>query len=312
MSENKLNFELQYANALQNILDNGVLAKNRTGTDTLVIQHQYFFLENISFNFPIIKGKKVFPKLALKELMWMMNGRSDVKWLQDRGVNYWDEWASDEIKTPHIQLGSIGKSYGYQMRSFNKHDQLSELLKNIVIDPMSRRLIISLWNSSELNQTTLPPCVYDYHFECEKVIESFKEKYPIEAYDVSLHVKARSEDSFLGQPYDFMSVGWMLEIICHLASRFSGRKYYAKNIHYTADNFHMYVNHTEQVLQYIKNVEENKNNVINSQANIAIGNDISNDIDSFLKFSDNEKYKNFCINKFYVDVYDTILAPIAI
>ena len=299
------NFETQYARSLENILENGVRCENRTGTDTLMIQHQYFFIENVLANFPIIKGKKVFPKLALKELMWMMNGRSDVKWLQDRGVTYWNEWANTDILS-QIPLGSIGKSYGHQMRNFNGTDQLEDLLKLLISNPMSRRLKISLWNPADLTQTTLPPCVDYYNFGCTP-----HEKFD-NAFYVDLHVHARSEDSFLGQPYDFMSVAWKLQIICHLASKFSNKIFKARNIHYTADNYHMYVNHEEQVLTYLKNVEENKNNVINKQAIAQIGNNVYDDLNKFLLVSDNEKYKNFWISKYYDDEYDTIEAPIAV
>jgi len=309
-----LNFELQYTQSLQNLLDNGVLTKNRTGTDTLVIQHQYFFLENICLNFPILKGKKVFPKLALKELMWMMNGKSDVKWLNDRGVTYWNEWASTgEGKMSNIPMGSIGKSYGYQMRNFNGCDQLQDLISLMITDPESRRLIISLWNSSELKQTTLPPCVYDYHFNCEKTQSKINDfNFNNDYYEVDLHVKARSEDSFLGQPYDFMSVGWMLEIVCYLVSTFSGRIYHPRNIHYTADNYHLYVNHIDQAKQYLKNVSENKDNVIEKKASIAISSRYYKNLDEFLTNSDLNQYKNFWVNKFYIDQYESILAPIAI
>jgi len=308
------NFEIQYAQSLQNILDNGVLTKNRTGTDTLVIQHQYFFLEKISQNFPILKGKKVFPKLALKELLWMMNGLSDVKWLNDRGVTYWNEWASTgKGWNFNIPIGTIGKSYGYQMRNFNGCDQLQDLLTLMKNDPESRRLIISLWNPSELVDTTLPPCVHQYHFNCEKTQSKIKDfDFNNDYYEVDLHVVARSEDSFLGQPYDFMSVAWKLTIICNLVSEFSGNVYHPRNIHYTANNYHLYVNHIDQTKQYLQNVTENKNNIINKQATVAIGNNYCRTLDEFLEISDNNQYKNFWINKFYTDQYESILAPIAI
>ncbi len=301
-----MNFEQQYAESLKKLLNEGVRCENRTGIDTLSIQHQYFLLENIGTNFPIIKGKKVFPMLALKELMWILNGRSDVKWLQDRDVNYWNEWASDGLgKNAHIPVGTIGKSYGYQMRNFNGCDQLHEMINEMSHNSMSRRLIINLYNPADIKETTLPPCVYDYHFGCVPQTSNI--------FNVDLHVSARSEDSFLGLPYDFMSAGWFLMIICKIMEMNStGNYYFPRNIHYTAHDYHLYTNHIEQAKQYLNNVEENKNNVINSQAVVSIGNTMAKNLDDFLQMSDNCKYQNFWINKFYHETYDKIEAEIAI
>ena len=303
------NFERQYAESLQNLLDNGVLSDNRTGINTLSLQHQYFHIENILQSFPIIKGKKVFPYLALKELMWMMNGRSDIAWLNTRGVKYWDKWSSTgEGKHAHIPVGTIGKSYGYQMRNFNGADQLLDMLKEMSSNPTSRRLKITLWNPADLNDTTLPPCVDYYHFGCVPMNDKKA------GYYVDLHVHARSEDSFLGQPYDFMSAGWMLLILCHIAERMSNGCFYfvPRDIHYTADDYHLYANHIEQAKQYIANVVENKRNVIDAQACVSVGSNHFTSLDSFLKMSDDNKYSNFWTNKFYEEMYGQIEAEVAV
>lgn len=263
-------FEYQYAHSLKRILTKGIECENRTGINTLAVQHQYFYFKDITNNFPILRGKKVYPKMAFKEMIWMLSGRNDLKWLNDRKVTYWNEWGINDIDSAEKfnlgaeWIGTIGKSYGYQYRNFNGFDQVKALINNMKKDPMGRRHIINLWNSSELNQMALPPCMYDFHFECVPTERQDKSIY----YNVDLHAHVRSNDSFLGAPYDFMFCGFMLTLICNYLnvsdSNSDGGKYYKPNdIHYTADNYHLYVNHVEAANQYLANVEENKSNIIN-------------------------------------------------
>lgn len=249
-------FEYQYARALNRILEEGVRCHNRTGIDTFAVNHQTFVFENINNYFPIIRGKKVFPLMPLKEMLWMLHGRTDVQWLQDRGVNYWNEWADEN--------GTIGKSYGYQYRNFNGIDQFQQLLERMKKDPMGRRHIISLWNINDLNEMNLPPCIHEFNFSCVPVE---KTAYPLEydSYNVDLHVHCRSNDSFLGAPYDFMQVAWLLNIVClYLNSELQKWQYQPRNIYYIADNWHLYENHIEQAKQYLSNVQENKEYCISS------------------------------------------------
>ncbi len=266
-------FEYQYAQSLRRIMKHGIQCKNRTGIDTLAVQHQYFHIQDITQAFPLLRGKKVYPKMALKEVIWMLFGKNDLKWLNDRKVTYWNEWEiKDEQSAEKFDLGAewigtIGKSYGYQYRNFNGFDQVEALLKEMKINPMGRRHIINLWNSSELNQMALPPCMYDFHFECTPT-EKLKGD-SNEYYSVDLHAHVRSNDSFLGAPYDFMFCGWLLTLICNYLNQDSsyndGGKYYSpRDIHYTADNYHLYVNHIEAAKQYLANVDENLNQRVSS------------------------------------------------
>lgn len=297
--QEKLNLERQYAESLKKVIAEGVRSKNRTGIDTFAIQHQYFLIENVSQNFPILRGKKMYPKMALKELAWMMNGRTDVKWLEDRGVKYWKEWANAE--------GTIGKSYGHQFRSQGGTDPLqADILNTIINNPESRRIILNLWNHSEINEMSLPPCVYDYHFAC--VLDPNQSQ----AYNVDLHVKQRSADSFLGVPYDFMFVGWFLEIICYLASQFSVEyNFYARDIHYTCDDFHIYENHTDQVAQYLSNVKDNHGGVIDIPSKALLADIRPKSLDNYLSRIDVNGYKDFLVFG-PDDVYGPIKAPIAV
>lgn len=242
-----INYEEQYANSLKRILSKGIKQSNRTGIDTYVVQHQYFHLKDVANNFPALRGKKIFPKLALKELFWFLCGRTDLKFLHDVNVHYWDEW---EIKEGEWK-GTVGKTYGWQFRNFNGIDQLEESIRLFINDPLSRRNIISLWNVNDLRLMALAPCVYDYHFECTPIEEN--------KFFIDLHVRSRSEDSFLGCPYDFCSSAWFLNIMCDILNLAqSDKTFKARDVHFTCDNYHIYENHIEQVKQYLENFEKGK------------------------------------------------------
>ena len=242
------NIEQDYADSLRRILKDGVIEHNRTGIDTKAVQHQYFLIPTSKQIFPMLMGKKVWPKMALKELIWMLKGRVDVQWLHDHKVTYWDEWVRED--------GTIGKSYGWQYRNFNGVDQVEELIKSLTENPTSRRHIISLWNVADLPDMALPPCMFLFHFSC---VPTGRDGY----YRLDMHVVARSNDSFLGVPYDFMFDAWFLYLLVLYLNAFKcGIHYDMGDIHYTADNYHMYMNHEEAVKQYLKNVEEDKDSIV--------------------------------------------------
>lgn len=156
--------------------------------------------------------------------------------------------------------------------------------------------MINLWNASDLNEMALPPCMYDYHFSCIKHIDN--------VYYVDLHVRARSNDSFLGVPYDFMFCGWFINLICMYLNKFAQttNTYIPRDIHYTADDYHMYINHKNAVNEYLNNVDKNIGNVIsNNKSTMYINPDIFvnehiNSIDDFLYVIDkNVSTKNIQI-----------------
>jgi len=296
-----LNFEYQYLESLKHILANGEISDNRTGIDTISVQHQYFYIKDVYKNFPILKGKKLFPYMSVTETLWFLQGRTDVKFLNDHGVSYWNKWVNKE--------GTIGKSYGYQFR--NGSDQLTTLLNNIIKSPNSRRLILNLWNVEDLKDMTLEPCVYDFHFHCSK-IKNFQ-------CFIDMHVKQRSADMFLGFPYDAMNAGILLSIICDYLSLITNTTYKPRDIHYTTDDTHIYKNHYTQVYQYINNVEENKFNVINQETKLKFNtfNDhMFNTIDDYVKFYldsfDDKKYGAIEFDRKWNHIYQTIPAEVAV
>lgn len=308
------NYEEQYTNSLIRLLEKGIKQTNRTGIDTYVVQHQYFYLKDICNNFPAIRGKKIFPKLALKELIWFLCGRVDKEFLHENNVHYWDEWF---INNPESNWNNtIGPSYGWQFRNFNGVDQVEQTLRLLLKDPLSRRNIINLWNVSELKEMSLTPCVYDYHFECTPDDKNFF---------VDLHVRSRSEDSFLGCPYDFCNVAWLLNIICDILNCYQNEvKYLPRDIHFTCDNYHLYENHIEQVKKYLENYEIGlKQNLFNKpiifKSTLIDNWDYPKYVDSiwiinkFLEnfFNSEKKFDIFKLDK-YETSFDKIQADVAV
>lgn len=300
-----MNFERQYANSLRDVLANGVITPNRTGINTIVKQHQYFHLTDVLNNFPIIKGKQMYPKMALKELMWFFLGRTDIAWLQERGVSYWNEWADEK--------GTIGKSYGYQYRNFGGVDNLNELILGIAKNPLGRRHILSIWNPADLSEMTLPPCVILYQFSLVPDISS------IGKYFVDMHVMQRSADSFIGVPYDFMLVGFFMQFVSLMVEAYTcnSLSLEPRDIHYTCNDYHIYQNHIGQVNQYLSNVDENKEGIIDHKSKILlpitnemeIGIANNYEINDYINFLDRENFRLLSTHK---NVYGPIKAPIAV
>lgn len=258
-----LPFEEQYAIALKNVLDNGTVSKDRTGVGTKRIQSQQIHI-NMQKEFPILQGKKMNFKSALVEMMWIMTGRNDLKFLKDNGVNYWDSWVKED--------GTFGPIYGPQMRNFGgedieiltqigilKHkifgaDQIKDVLNQLMNTPDSRRIIIDLWNPKQLATQALPPCHFYYQL-CSYVDHDGVRK-------LDLHAVQRSADSFLGVPYDFMLFAIYLEIM----SLYSGIE--IGWIHCTFNDFHMYLNHENQVKAYLDNYYDDPQGIINHSRNV--------------------------------------------
>ena len=150
----------QYLDLLQNILDNGVNKEDRTGTGTIsTFGYQMRF--NLKNSFPLLTTKKLHLKSIIYELLWFLNGNTNIKYLNDNGVGIWNEWANDD--------GDLGNIYGYQWRSWadssGKHiDQISKVLESIKNNPNSRRHIVSAWNVGDLDKMALPPCHILFQF----------------------------------------------------------------------------------------------------------------------------------------------------
>lgn len=213
----------QYLDLLQRILDEGVVKGDRTGTGTKsIFGHQMRF--NLEEGFPLITTKKLHLKSIIHELLWFLNGDTNVHYLQENGVRIWNEWANED--------GDLGHIYGYQWRSWPDYngghiDQIKEVVRQLKEDPNSRRIIVSAWNVADLDKMNLPPCHLLFQF------------YVAEGR-LSLQLYQRSADTFLGVPFNIASYALLLQMMAQVTGLKAG-----DFVHTTGDT-HLYLNHLEQ------------------------------------------------------------------
>ena len=180
--------EQQYLDLLAEVLESGARKTDRTGTGTLsVFGRQLRF--GLADSFPLLTTKKLHTKSILYELLWFLRGDTNVKWLQERGVTIWDEWADEN--------GNLGPVYGYQWRHWRtpdgrEIDQIRELIKNLRAKPDSRRHIVSAWNPADVDKMALPPCHALFQFY-------------VANGRLSCQMYQRSADLFLGVPFNIAS-----------------------------------------------------------------------------------------------------------
>ena len=214
----------QYLDLLNRIMTEGVQKEDRTGTGTIsVFGHQMRF--NLEDGFPLLTTKKLHLKSIIHELLWFLQGDTNVKYLQENGVRIWNEWADEN--------GDLGHIYGYQWRSWPDYngghiDQISEVIDQIKNNPDSRRIIVNAWNVADLGNMNLPPCHMCFHFY-------------VADGKLSLQMYQRSADTFLGVPFNIASYALLLMMMAQVTGLKPG-----EFIHTTGDT-HLYVNHLEQV-----------------------------------------------------------------
>lgn len=214
----------QYHELLQRILREGTRRHDRTGTGTIsVFGHQMRF--DLSEGFPLVTTKKTHLKSIIYELLWFLRGDTNARWLQERGVRIWNEWADPD--------GDLGHIYGYQWRSWpapdGRHiDQITEAVRQIRETPDSRRIIVSAWNVGELDRMNLPPC------------HAFFQFYVADG-KLSLQLYQRSADCFLGVPFNIASYALLTMMMAQVTGLRPG-----EFIH-TLGDAHIYLNHLEQV-----------------------------------------------------------------
>ncbi|WP_311560808.1 thymidylate synthase [Prevotella bivia] len=214
----------QYLDLLRRITTEGVKKEDRTGTGTLsVFGHQMRF--NMANGFPLLTTKKLHLKSIIYELLWFLNGDTNVKYLQEHGVRIWNEWADEN--------GDLGPIYGHQWRSWPDYkggaiDQIKNVLEQIKNTPDSRRMLVSAWNPAEVENMALPPCHCLFQF----YVASGK---------LSLQLYQRSADTFLGVPFNIASYALLLQMMAQVTGLEAG-----EFIHTTGDT-HLYLNHLDQV-----------------------------------------------------------------
>lgn len=214
----------QYLDLLNRILTEGVHKEDRTGTGTIsVFGHQMRF--NLEEGFPLVTTKKLHLKSIIHELLWFLQGDTNVKYLQDNGVRIWNEWADEK--------GDLGHIYGYQWRSWPDYDggqidQISQAVETIKNNPDSRRIIVSAWNVADLPNMNLPPC------------HAFFQFYVADGR-LSLQLYQRSADAFLGVPFNIASYALLLQMMAQVTGLKTG------DFVHTLGDAHIYLNHLEQV-----------------------------------------------------------------
>lgn len=214
----------QYHDLLRTILDKGSHKDDRTGTGTIsTFGYQMRF--DLSEGFPLVTTKKTHLKSIIYELLWFLKGDTNARWLQERGVRIWNEWADPD--------GDLGHIYGYQWRSWPDYDgghidQIKEAIRQIKETPDSRRIIVSSWNVADLGRMNLPPC----HMLFQFYVANGK---------LSLQLYQRSGDSFLGIPFNIASYALLTMMVAQVCGLEPG-----EFIH-TIGDAHIYLNHLDQV-----------------------------------------------------------------
>jgi len=215
----------QYKKLITEVLNNGIKSDDRTGTGTLSVfgsQSRY----DLSKGFPIVTTKKTFWKGVLVELLWLMRGDTNIKFLKDRNVNIWNEWADEK--------GELGPVYGKMWRSFGETgiDQLGNAINMIRNNGNSRRIIVTAWNPEQIDNMALPPCHMMYQF----YVRNGK---------LSCQLYQRSADLFLGVPFNIASYACLTHLIANECKLEVG-----EFIH-TIGDLHLYNNHLGEAVEVL-------------------------------------------------------------
>ncbi|ODC02407.1 thymidylate synthase [Terasakiispira papahanaumokuakeensis] len=213
----------QYLDLMRRVRNEGVRKEDRTGTGTLsVFGHQMRF--DLRQGFPVVTTKKLHLRSIIHELLWFLNGDTNIRYLKENGVRIWDEWADEN--------GDLGPVYGYQWRSWPDHhgghiDQITRLVEQIRCNPDSRRLIVSAWNPAQIDEMKLPPCHCLFQF------------YVAEGR-LSCQLYQRSADIFLGVPFNIASYALLTHMVAQACDLDVG------DFVHTLGDAHLYSNHLEQ------------------------------------------------------------------
>ncbi len=261
----------KYLALINHVLKHGIKKKDRTNVGTLsTFGYQMRF--DLAEGFPLLTTKKVHLRSIIHELLWFLQGNTDIKYLKENKVRIWDEWADEK--------GELGPIYGYQWRNWQTKegsiDQISELIKNIKEHPYSRRHIINAWNVADIKKMALPPCHTLFQFY-------------IAEKKLSCQLYQRSGDAFLGVPFNIASYALLTMMLAQVTGHMPG-----EFIHTLGDT-HLYLNHLDQAqLQLTRTPRKLPKMLINPAVK---------DIFAF-------KYKDFTLKDY--EPHPAIKAPIAV
>ena len=223
-----------YLALLQDVLDNGELRSDRTGTGTLsVFGRQARF--DLRQGFPALTTKKLHLRSIIHELLWFLKGDTNISYLKENGVRIWDEWADEN--------GDLGPVYGQQWRSWERDDgstvdQIETLIRDLKERPASRRHIVSAWNVGKIDQMALPPCHLLFQFYVHGV--------GTEKPGLSCQLYQRSADLFLGVPFNIASYALFTMMIAQVCG------FEARDFVHTFGDLHLYKNHLDQARQQLE------------------------------------------------------------
>ncbi len=223
----------QYLNLLQHIIDHGTDKEDRTGTGTTsVFGYQMRF--NLQEGFPLVTTKKLHLKSIIHELLWFLNGDTNIKYLKENNVRIWDEWADAN--------GDLGPVYGKQWRSWigsdgKVHDQIKELIYLLKTNPDSRRMVVSAWNVGDLDEMKLMPCHCLFQFYTA-IGKDGKRRLSCQLYQ-------RSADVFLGVPFNIASYALLTMMIAQVCDMEPG------DFVHSFGDVHLYKNHVEQAAEQL-------------------------------------------------------------
>ncbi|ACT48435.1 thymidylate synthase [Methylotenera mobilis] len=219
----------QYIDLVQHVFEHGNKKEDRTGTGTVsVFGYQMRF--NLAEGFPLLTTKKVHLKSIIHELLWFLQGSTNIAYLKENGVRIWDEWADEN--------GNLGPVYGYQWRNWPKPDgshidQIAQVVNSIKNNPDSRRLIVSAWNVADVDQMKLPPCHAFFQF----YVANGK---------LSCQLYQRSADIFLGVPFNIASYALLTMMVAQVCGLKLG------DFVHTLGDAHIYSNHFEQMHEQLQ------------------------------------------------------------
>jgi thymidylate synthase len=213
----------QYLQLMSDILANGADRSDRTGTGTRSL-FGYQMRFDLSAGFPLLTTKKLHLKSIIYELLWFLRGETNVRWLQERGVKIWDEWADEN--------GDLGPVYGSQWRSWpdgegGTIDQIANVVQSIRTKPESRRHIVTAWNPAEVDEMALPPCHCLFQFY-------------VADGKLSCHLYQRSADVFLGVPFNIASYALLTQMMAQVTGLQPG------DFVHSFGDVHLYANHFDQ------------------------------------------------------------------
>ena len=262
----------QYLDLLKYVLAHGMEKKDRTGTGTLsAFGYQMRF--DLSRGFPLLTTKKIYTKAVIYELLWLLKGDTNIKFLKDNGVTIWDEWADAN--------GDLGPVYGAQWRAWKRPDgttvdQITQAVEMIKKTPDSRRIIVSAWNAGEIEKMALAPC------------HAFFQFYVLNG-KLSCQLYQRSADVFLGVPFNIASYALLTLMMSQVTGLHPGE------LVHTFGDVHIYSNHMEQVkLQLSREPRSLSNMVLNPK------------VQNIFAF----RYEDFTLEHY--DPHPAIKAPVAV